>query len=130
MIGNRRCLALALLAVLVMPTWTQAQEERFDGVTIRVATWGGSWRDRMQELIGSEFEKRGGKVEYVIGNALENFNKLIVARGQKPPFDVMEFQSDLWKPLREAGFLSPLPFQRLTNAAGHTPEQRDDVTVN
>jgi putative spermidine/putrescine transport system substrate-binding protein len=130
MIGNRRCLALALLAVLVMPTWTQAQEERFDGVTIRVATWGGSWRDRMQELIGAEFEKRGGKVEYVIGNALENFNKLIAARGQKPPFDVMEFQSDLWKPLLDAGFLAPLPFARLTNAAGHSPQQRDDVTVS
>ena len=130
MIGNWRCLALTLLAVLVMPTWTQAQEERFDGVTIRVATWSGSWRDRMQELIGAEFEKRGGKVEYVIGNALENFNKLIAARGQKPPFDVMEFQSDLWKPLLDAGFLAPLPFARLTNAAGHSPLQRDDVTVS
>jgi putative spermidine/putrescine transport system substrate-binding protein len=130
MIGNWRCLALALLAVSVMPAWTQAQEERFDGVTIRVATWGGSWRDRMQELIGVEFEKRGGKVEYVIGNALENFNKLIAARGQKPPFDVMEFQSDLWKPLLDAGFLAPLPFARLTNVAGHSPQQRDDVTVS
>ena len=123
-------LALALLAVSVMPAWTQAQEERFDGVTIRVATWGGSWRDRMQELIGAEFEKRGGKVEYVVGNALENFNKLIAARGQKPPFDVMEFQSDLWKPLLDAGFLAPLPFARLPNAAGHSPKQRDDVTVS
>ena len=122
--------AMILLALLVMPTWTQAQEERFDGVTIRVATWGGSWRDRMQELIGAEFEKRGGKVEYVIGNALENFNKLIAARGQKPPFDVMEFQSDLWKPLLDAGFLAPLPFPRLTNAAGHTAQQHDEVTVN
>jgi putative spermidine/putrescine transport system substrate-binding protein len=130
MIGKWRWLALALLAVSVMPAWTQAQEERFDGVTIRVATWGGSWRDRMQELIGAEFEKRGGKVEYVIGNALENFNKLIAARGQKPPFDVMEFQSDLWKPLLDAGFLAPLPFARLTNAAGHSPQQRDDVTVS
>ena len=116
MIGKQRWLALALLALSVMPV--QAQEERFDGVTIRVATWGGSWRDRMQELIGAEFEKRGGKVEYVIGNALENFNKLIAARGQKPPFDVMEFQSDLWKPLLDAGFLAPLPFAKLPNAAG------------
>jgi putative spermidine/putrescine transport system substrate-binding protein len=130
MINKRRWLALALLAVSVMPAWAQAQEERFDGVTIRVATWGGSWRDRMQELIGAEFEKRGGKVEYVVGNALENFNKLIAARGQKPPFDVMEFQSDLWKPLLDAGFLAPLPFARLPNAAGHSPKQRDDMTVN
>jgi putative spermidine/putrescine transport system substrate-binding protein len=133
MIGNRRGLAvvvMAALAIVAATAGSQAQDERFDGVTIRVATWGGSWRDRMQELIGSEFEQRGGKVEYVIGNALENFNKLIAARGQKPPFDVMEFQSDLWKPLLDAGFLAPLPFTRLSNAAGHTPQQRDEVTVN
>ena len=129
MIGKWRWLALATVAVLLGPAWVQAQDERFDGVTIRVATWGGSWRDRMQELIGAEFERRGGKVEYVIGNALENFNKLIAARGQKPPFDVMEFQSDLWKPLLDAGFLAPLPFERLPNTSSHTPQQRDDVTV-
>jgi putative spermidine/putrescine transport system substrate-binding protein len=133
MISKRRWLAAAgvtALALLAPNIGVQAQEERFDGVTIRVGTWGGSWRDRMQELIGVEFEKRGGKVEYVIGNALENFNKLIAARGQKPPFDVMEFQSDLWKPLLDAGFLAPLPFPSLPNAAGHTPQQRDEVTVN
>jgi putative spermidine/putrescine transport system substrate-binding protein len=133
MSSQRRWLAAALVAALALLTpsvGAQALDDRFDGVTIRVATWGGSWRDRMQELIGSEFEKRGGKVEYVIGNALENFNKLIAARGQKPPFDVMEFQSDLWKPLHEAGFLAPLPFPRLPNAANHTPQQHDDVTVN
>jgi putative spermidine/putrescine transport system substrate-binding protein len=133
MIAYTRGLAAVVMAALAMVAATvgvQAQDERFDGVTIRVATWGGSWRDRMQELIGSEFEKRGGKVEYVIGNALENFNKLIAARGQKPPFDVMEFQSDLWKPLLDAGFLAPLPYARLANAAGHTPQQRDEMSVN
>src|SRR5579871_6249658 len=88
--------AIVSMATFAVPNSASAQDDRFDGVTIRVATWGGSWRDRVQELIGAEFEKRGGKVEYVIGNALENFNKLIAARGQKPPFDVMEFQSDLW----------------------------------
>jgi putative spermidine/putrescine transport system substrate-binding protein len=128
----RRSLALALASMVALAAIgsAMAQDERFDGVTIRVATWGGSWRDRMQELIGSEFEKRGGKVEYVVGNALENFNKLIAARGQKPPFDVMEFQSDLWKPLVDAAFLAPLPFAKLPNSANHSPQQRDDVTVN
>lgn len=121
---------MTALTMLTPYTGARAEEERFDGVTIRVATWGGSWRDRIQELIGAEFEKRGGKVEYVIGNALENFNKLIAARGQKPPFDVMEFQSDLWKPLRDAGFLEPLPFSRLPNAAALTKQQRDDVSVS
>jgi putative spermidine/putrescine transport system substrate-binding protein len=122
--------AIVAMAAGLAANGASAQNERFDGVTIRVATWGGSWRDRIQELIGAEFEKRGGKVEYVIGNALENFNKLIAARGQKPPFDVMEFQSDLWKPLTDAGFLAPLPLAQLPNAANHTAQQHDDVTIN
>ena len=108
----------------------EAQEQRFDGVTIRVATWGGSWRDRIHELIGSELEKRGAKVEYVIGNALENFNKLIAARGQRPPFDLMEFQSDMWKPLLDAGFLISMPFAAIPNAAGLTAQQKDELTVS
>jgi hypothetical protein len=83
--------ATPLAAVVTSISPAEAQDARFDGVTIRAATWGGSWRDRIHELIGSDLEKRGAKVEYVIGNALENFNKLIAARGQKPPFDVMEF---------------------------------------
>ncbi len=123
--------ALALLGtaatLVAVPT---AEAQRFDGVTIRVATWGGSWRDRIHELIGTEFEKRGGKVEYVIGNALENFNKLLAARGQRPPFDVMEFQSDLWRALKESGVLMPLPYAQIPNAAGHTPEQKDAETVS
>jgi len=126
-------LLLTLSVILAGAAWSGrggAQEERFDGVTIRVALWGGSWRDKMQELIGSEFERRGGKVEYVVGNALENFNKLIAARGQRPPFDVMEFQSDLWKPLVDAGFLEQMPLSRLPNAAGLTAEQHDEVTVD
>src|SRR5690606_17418239 len=41
------------------------------------------------------------------GNALDNFNKLLAARGQTPPFDVMEFQSDLWRPLVESEMLAP-----------------------
>jgi putative spermidine/putrescine transport system substrate-binding protein len=121
---------IVTMAAIASAGSASAQDERFDGVVIRVATWGGSWRDRIQELIGAEFEKRGGKVEYVIGNALENFNKLIAARGQKPPFDVMEFQSDLWKPLVDSGFLVPLPFARLPNSANLTAQQHDDVTVD
>lgn len=111
-------IVLVLGAVLAV-SGPVAAEERFDGVTIRVATWGGSWRDRIQELIGAELEKRGAKVEYVIGNALENFNKLVAARGSKPPFDVMEFQSDLWRPLVESGFLMPLKGADIPNAAQH-----------
>ncbi|MCC7275402.1 MAG: extracellular solute-binding protein [Alphaproteobacteria bacterium] len=119
----------AMMAAALLAAPGPAAAQRFDGVTIRVSTWGGSWRDRIQELIGADFESKGGKVEYVIGNALENFNKLLAARGQKPPFDVMEFQSDVWKALRESGVLMPLPYAAIPNAAGHAASQKDAETV-
>ena len=40
-----------------------AQEVRFDGVTLTVGTFGGSWRDRIHEYIGSKVEALGGKIE-------------------------------------------------------------------
>lgn len=101
-----------------------------DGVTLRVATWGGSWRDRIEELIGSQLERRGIKVQYVVGNPLENFNKLIAARGQKPPFDVMEFQSDLRKPLIDSGLLMPLPVSEIPNASAYLASQHDKYTID
>lgn len=114
-IGLATGLVLSMTALAVQPGF--AAEEKFDGVTIRVATWGGSWRDRIHELIGTAFEKKGGKVEYVIGNALQNFNKLLAAKGQTPPFDIMEFQSDLWRPLMESKSLLPLKGTSLEKAS-------------
>lgn len=121
--------AAAGLSLLALSPIQAAAEREFDGVTLRVATWGGSWRDRMQELIGTEFEKRGGKVDYVVGNALENFSKLIAARGQEAPFDLIEFQSDLWRPLVDAGFLQPVERERLPNLQGDDAIDEDGVSV-
>ena len=98
-------LSLTVLASVPIEAYAA---ERFDGVTIRVATWGGSWRDRIHKLIGEKFEERGGKVEYVIGNPLQNFNKLIAAKGSDVPFDIMEFQDDMLRPLKESGVLASL----------------------
>ena len=122
-------LAVAVLG-LTMAAPDSTAQQRFDGITLRIGTWGGSWRDRIHELIGSELEKRGAKVEYVIGNPLENFNKLVAARGQKPPFDVMEFQSDMWRGLIENGFLVSLKDAKLSNAAGQGQPQRDEFTLS
>ena len=62
---------------------------QFDGVTLRVATWGGSWKENMVQAIVPKFEALGGKIEFVTGSPQANLAKLIAARG-KAPFDVME----------------------------------------
>lgn len=128
----RRCLQLGLgafLATAWLAAPAGAQEPKFDGVTLRVATWGGSWRDNIHKLIGAEVEKRGGKVEYVVGNPRDNLTKLINARGQPAPFDVMEVD-DATKPfVKEGKFLAPLDYARIPNSAGLAPSQRGDDMV-
>ena len=61
----------------------------FEGVTLRVATWGGSWKENMITEIGPKFKSLGGELEFVTGSPQANLAKLIAARG-KAPFDVME----------------------------------------
>lgn len=123
---------LALLAMAVSLTATvaaRADDQRLDGVTLRVATWGGSWRDTIQSLVGAEIERRGGKVEYVIGNPRDNLTKLINARGQPPPFDVMEVD-DATRPFVEQGeFLAELDYTRLPNSRSLDASQRLPRTV-
>ncbi len=91
--------------------------KRFDGVTLRVGTWGGSWREARHELIGKKLEALGAKVEYVLGHPRDNFAKLIAARGRgDTPLDVMEISPELTLTLDKQGFLEELNYKTLPNA--------------
>jgi len=130
--GRRNSLAIsvALCALLVLVAGGAASaQERLDGVTLRVATWGGSWRDAIHEVIGKELEKRGARVEYVIGNPRDNLAKLIAARGRDVPFDVMEIDDGIKPQLFEGRFLEELNPANLPNSRDLEPVQRDRHTV-
>ncbi len=128
-----RCLVLSgFLSLLLVQTagWGLAAEDsRFDGLTLRVATFGGSWRDAIHELIGKELEKRGAKVEYVIGNPRDNLAKLIAARGREVPFDLMEIEDGIKGELLDGQFLEELNFSSLPNSRDLDPDRRDRHTV-
>src|SRR5438132_1034649 len=81
------------------------QEKRFDGVTLRVATYGGPWKDALQELIGADMEKRGAKIEWETGSPNQHLAKLIIARGKAVPFDVTEIDDPTAPQFVEAGVL-------------------------
>ena len=83
-------LATAMLSLVSVASAQTGEEARFKGVTLRVATWGGATRDALRDYVASELEKRGAKVEFVIGSPQDNLAKLIAARGQVP-FDLYEF---------------------------------------
>lgn len=69
---------------------TLAADKPFDGVVLKVGTWGGIWRDFQVQIIAPKMQEMGAKVDYVTGSPQDNLAKLIAARGREPPFDVLD----------------------------------------
>ena len=81
-----------------------ASAGQFDGVTVRIGTFGGKWRDIVDSYVAKAFEKEGGKIEYVLGQPANNMAKLIAARGQEPPFDLFETMDNFLPQLGAGNF--------------------------
>jgi spermidine/putrescine-binding protein len=108
--------AVAALAMFSLTSFGQQSDEtRFKGVTLRVATWGGATRDSLRDYVASELERRGAKVEFVIGSPQDNLAKLIAARGQVP-FDVVEFLGTMRPEYEGRDLLAKLDMKHLPNA--------------
>ncbi len=113
-LASRPVLAAVLAAssfAVSVPAWAG----QFDGVTLRIATFGGKWRDIVDKHVGKAFEAEGGKIEYVLGQPAQNMAKLVAARGQAAPFDVMETMDNFLPMLEEGGFTEPLDVSRIPN---------------
>lgn len=106
-------LAACAMATVASPAFAQ---KRFDGVTLRVGTYGGTWRDNVHEQVGKKLEALGAKVEYVLGNPADNLAKLIASRGQSP-IDVMEIGPAERVAMVKHDFLTDIPMQHVPNAA-------------
>lgn len=103
---------------------------QFEGQTLTVGTFGGSWRDRVCETICPKIEAEGGTVEFVTGNPRNLLAKLVAARGQnEPPFDVVEI-SDATLPLvLAAGFLEKMDLANVPNVADLDASLFDEYKV-
>ena len=75
-IFNSRLLGAAVLTLGVAFA-TSSTAGEFDGVTLKVATWGGSWKKNIETKIVPKFEAMGGKIEFVTGSPQSNLAKLI-----------------------------------------------------
>jgi hypothetical protein len=75
--------AIVALAIGLWTPGAHGQAKPFEGVTLRVATFGGPWRDDLAKNLSPKIEAMGGKVEFVIGSPQDNLAKLIAARGVK-----------------------------------------------
>jgi putative spermidine/putrescine transport system substrate-binding protein len=89
--------------------------QRFDGVTLRIGVFGGSWRDAIQATVGTKLEAQGLKIEYVAGNPADNFAKVVAARGAAVPIDVMEVDPATRIAMTRNNFLDELPGALLPN---------------
>src|SRR5262245_16660205 len=108
--------ALGLAAALALAgTWAAGPVAagKFDGVTVRVGTFGGKWRDIVDAYVAKPFEKEGGKIEYVLGQPANNMAKLIAARGQEPPFDILETMDNFLPQLAAGSFTDKLDLGKL-----------------
>jgi spermidine/putrescine-binding protein len=124
----RNLLGLVFVAGLSLCAPASAQSPdpaQFKGVTLRVATWGGATRDGLRDYVASELEKRGAKVEFVIGSPQDNFAKLVAAHGQVP-FDVVEFLGTMRPDVEGRHLLARLDPADVPNAKG-LPGTTDDM---
>ncbi len=105
-----------------------AQDKPFDGVTLRVATWGGSWKQNIEKIIVPKFEKLGGSIEFVTGSPQASLAKLIAARGNAP-FDVMEILDAQENDFLNSDFLQPIDFDAIPNKTHLDPWQYAHPTL-
>ncbi len=103
--------ALLGLAIAIGPA---AAEERFDGVTLRIATFGGPWREAMDKELSPRFAKLGGKLEFVTGSPQANFAKLVAGRG-RAAFDVIEILDAQLPDYAQSNYLAAVDLAKIPN---------------
>ena len=109
--------AAATIAVTFWSAQVHAQAKPFDGVTLRVGTFGGPWRDDLVKFVQPKMEALGIKVEFVIGSPQDNLAKIIAARGREVPFDVVEILDAQVDQMADAGLLVPIEYNAIPNAS-------------
>ncbi len=117
-LSRRKTLLRGSLTAIALTIAGQAGAAgQFDGVTLTIATWGGSWKENIESVIVPKFEALGGKIEFVTGSPQANLAKLIAARGQAP-FDVMEALDAQEKDLfSDDSFLQKIDLSKIPNTA-------------
>ena len=94
-----------------------ASAGEFDGVTLRVGTWGGSWRKVQEDYIVPQLAAKGMKIVFVTASPNDNLAKLVAARGQAVPIDVMEVGEALMPSIAEGKFASKIDLSLVPNKA-------------
>lgn len=123
-----KAVALAAAVVLALGANSAVGAGKFEGVTLKVGTFGGSWKDRLCSVFCPKFEAEGGKVEWVTGNPTILLSKMVAARGQEPPMDVIEIVDSTPETIK-GGFVQSYDPANVPNLKNLDPAFYDDLKV-
>lgn len=125
-IGKILAAATAVAAALAFTAPASAAE--LSG-TLRVGTWGGSWKDAVHQHVGAKLEAQGVKIEYIVGNPEDHIAKLVAARGREAPFDVFEGGGMYVDDLVKEGLLEKLDLAKIPNGKALPEFARSDYSL-
>ena len=126
-----------LIAVFVLcVSWTSSAfaqvappKEPFN-VTLRVATFPGTWSEAIRSEVGSVLEEAGITLEFIGGNSSEFLARLVAARGQDAPFDVVEIGDDTYPEFLAGDFLTEIDHSKISNLAKLDPSLYNKYIVS
>lgn len=111
----RKLLTMCVLSSALGGTAAWAQEE------LVVSTWGGSFRDLIEENIGKEFTRQTGvPVKYITGGTIDRLNKAKLAAA--PESDITFTTSHIGWLYIDSGLFEELDTSRISNY-GHLVDQ-------
>lgn len=117
------------LAAFSLPAAAQTPAKKFNDVTLRVATFPGSWAERIRAEVGEPLAAAGIKLEFIPGTSAEFLAKLVAAKGQAAPFDVVEVADETYPDYRQGEFLAKLTLANIPNTANLDKSLFDEYHV-
>jgi len=112
--GLASALFLGLATAIPATAQIAPPDEPFN-VTLRVATFPGTWSEAIRSEVGDVLAKAGIELEFVGGNSSEFLARLVAARGQDASFDVVEIGDDTYPEFRAGDFLEMLDHSHIPN---------------
>ena len=104
----------------------------FEGQSLIVTSYGGTWEEFMRgEILPSWEEATGAKVELAVGLSTDWMTKLRAAGADDPPYDVVIANETYISTGRLGGFFDPLPADKIPNLESIAEPLRlaDDIGV-
>jgi putative spermidine/putrescine transport system substrate-binding protein len=104
----------------------------FEGESLIVTSYGGTWEEFMRsEILPSWEEATGAKVELAVGLSTDWMTKLRAAGVDDPPYDVVIANETYISTGRLGGFFDPLPVDKIPNldSIAEPLRLKDDIGV-